>query len=83
MTNKLIVQTVIAAVAFIMIGVAMAFAPEILTGFDAIRTDPSTGNYTALSTVVLFGPTMIILGFIIAIAIVGFMGIKGVGAGGG
>ncbi len=83
MSSKIITQVVIAAVAFIMIGVAMAFAPEILTGFDAIRTDPSTGNYTALSTVVLFGPTMIILGFIIAIAIVGFMGIRGVSSGRG
>ncbi len=79
MTGSLITQIVIAAVAFIMIGVAMAFAPEILTGFEAIRTDPSTGNYTALSTVILFGPTMIILGFIIAVALVGFMGIKAIG----
>ena len=81
MTTKLIGQTVIAAVAFILIGIAMSFAPVILEGFETIRTDPSTGNYTALDTVILFGPTMIILGFIIAIAIVGFMGIKAVGRG--
>lgn len=81
MSNKLIIQTVIAAVAFIMIGIAMSFAPTILTGFESLRTDPSVGNYTALNTVILFGPTMIILGFIISIAIVGFMGIKAVGTG--
>ena len=79
MTGGLIKSVVIAAVAFIMIGIAMSFAPQILTGFESIRTDPSVGNYTALSTVVTFGPTLIILGFIIAVAIVGFMGIKAFG----
>jgi len=79
LSSKLITQVVIAAVAFIMIGVAMNFSPEILSGFEALRTDASIGNYTALDTVVQFGPTMIILGFIIAVALVGFMGIKAVG----
>ena len=73
--EKILIHTVlIAAIAFILIGMTMQFAPEILTGFDSIRTDPSTGNYTALDTVVQFGPTMVILGFIIAVGVIGFMG---------
>ena len=80
MTHKLIGQTVIAAVTFILIGIALGFFPNLLTGFEALRTDVSTGNYTALETVILFGPTIVLLGFIIAIAIIGFMGIKTIGA---
>lgn len=79
MTSSLLKSVIIAAVCFILIGIAMSFAPQILTGFETIRTDSSAGNYTALTTVVQFGPTMIILGFIISVAIIGFMGIKAFG----
>lgn len=79
MTSSLLKSVIIAAVCFILIGIAMSFAPQILTGFETIRTDASAGNYTALTTVVQFGPTMIILGFIISVAIIGFMGIKAFG----
>jgi len=79
MTSSLLKSVIVAAVCFILIGIAMSFAPQILTGFEALRTDPSAGNYTALTTVVQFGPTMIVLGFIISVAIIGFMGIKAFG----
>ena len=79
MTSSLLKSVIVAAVCFILIGIAMSFAPQILTGFETLRTDPSAGNYTALTTVVQFGPTMIVLGFIISVAIIGFMGIKAFG----
>ena len=79
MTASLLKSVIVAAVCFILIGIAMSFAPQILTGFETLRTDPSAGNYTALTTVVQFGPTMIVLGFIISVAIIGFMGIKAFG----
>jgi len=79
MTSSLLKSVIVAAVCFILIGIAMSFAPQILTGFESLRTDPSAGNYTALTTVVQFGPTMIVLGFIISVAIIGFMGIKAFG----
>ena len=81
MTSSLLKSVIIAAVCFILIGIAMSFAPQILDGFETLRTDASVGNYTALETVVEFGPTMIILGFIISVAIIGFMGIKAFGKG--
>lgn len=36
----------------------------------------SVARYTGLNTVIQFGPTMIILGFVIAVGVVGFMGLK-------
>ena len=82
MTSSLLKSVIVAAVCFILIGIAMSFAPQILTGFETIRTNPSAGNYTALTTVIQFGPTMIILGFIISVALVGFMGIRAIGSSG-
>ena len=74
--TKLIVQIIIGAVAFILIGIAMNFGPDMLGGFESMRTDASVGNYTGLTTVIGFGPTAILLGFIIMVGVAGFMGIR-------
>lgn len=159
MNRTVLVSVIIAAICFIVIGVAMNFGPDMLSGFEATReatkdyteieasvatttsgdnvsanitldypvyldstgrvtsissnitekqygptantviatalkvsglTESSTrtltivydyrmpGYYTAFSTVVEFGPVVILLGFIIVVAIVGFMGIKAI-----
>lgn len=79
MTTSLIKQIIIGAVAFIIIGIAMNFGPDMLSGFEAMRTADNVTEYTGLSTVIGFGPTMILLGFIVLVGISGFMGIKLVG----
>jgi ABC-type antimicrobial peptide transport system permease subunit len=76
MNRGLIVAVVIAAVAFILVGIAMNFGPTMLEGFEAMRTAGNVSQYTGLSTVVAFGPTMIVLGFIIMVGVAGFLGIK-------
>lgn len=76
-TSSLISVIVVMAIALIVVGIGVAIGgPTMLTGFEAMRTDASIGNYTSLSTIVTSGPTLILLGFIIAIAVVGFLGIK-------
>lgn len=80
MNKQLIVGVVIAAVAFILIGIAMAFGPTMLEGFEDMRTADNVAQYTGLSDVIEFGPTMILLGFIISVGLGGFMGIAIAGA---
>lgn len=81
MDKQLIVGVVIAAVAFILIGIAMAFGPTMLEGFEAMRTADNVSEYTGLADTIEFGPTMILLGFIISVGLGGFMGIAIAGVG--
>ncbi len=76
MNNSLIKQIIIGAVAFIVIGVAIGFGPTMLEGFESMRTATNVSQYTGLSSVVEFGPTIVLLGFIIMVGIAGFLGIK-------
>lgn len=75
MNKVLITGVIFACIAFILLGIAMNFAPEMLAGFEATRIAPNVSEYTALDTVISFGPTIILLGFIIAVGVGGFMGI--------
>ncbi len=76
-TSSLISVIVVMAIALIVVGIGIAIGgPTMLTGFETMRTNAAIGNYTSLSTIVTSGPTLILLGFIIAIAVVGFLGIK-------
>ena len=77
MNKQVIVGVVIAGVAFIIIGIAMAFGPTMLEGFEDMRTASNVSEYTALSDVIEAGPTLILLGFIISVGIGGFMGSHG------
>ncbi len=81
MTTTLVTQIIIGAIAFILIGVAIGFGPTMLTGFESMRTANNVSSYTGLTSVIQFGPTAILLGFIIMIGIVGFLGIKMAGKG--
>lgn len=76
MGTTLIKQIVIGGVSFIIIGVAIAFGPTMLEGFESMRTATNVSEYTGLGSVVEFGPTIILLGFIILVGITGFLGIK-------
>lgn len=75
--TALITLVIIAAVAFVILGIGLSIGgPTMLAGFEDMRTDPSAGNYTSFVTIVQAGPTLILLGLLIAVAIVGFLGIK-------
>ena len=79
MNSNLVKQIIIGAIAFIVIGVAMGFGPTMLAGFESMRVADNVSEYTGLDTVIEFGPVAILLGFIIMVGIVGFMGIRMVG----
>ena len=81
MSNQVIVGVVLAAVCFIIVGIAMAFGPTMLEGFESMRTADNVSEYTALTDVIEAGPTLILLGFIISVGIGGFLGIAIAGAG--
>lgn len=83
MTTTLVTQIIIGAIAFILIGVAVGFGPTMLTGFESMRTANNVSSYTGLTSVIGFGPTAILLGFIIMVGVVGFLGIKMAGGKGG
>lgn len=82
MNKELITGVVVAAVAFLLLGIAMNFGPTMLEGFESMRTAANVSEYTALEDVVESGPSLILLGFIITVAIGGFMGIALAGYGG-
>lgn len=79
LTTTLITQVIIGAISFILIGVAIGFGPTMLSGFESMRTAANVSSYTGLTSVIGFGPTAILLGFIIMVGVVGFLGIKMVG----
>ena len=76
MTASLVKQVIIGGIAFIVIGLALAFGPSMLTGFESMRTAANVSQYTGLTTTVQMGPTLILLGFIIMVGVTGFMGIR-------
>jgi len=81
MSKQVLVGVVIAAVCFILVGIAMQFGPPMLEGFEAMRTATNVSEYTSLDTVISAGPTLILLGFIMAVGLGGFMGIAVAGIG--
>lgn len=73
--GTLLVGIVIAAVCFIMLGIALRFGPTMLSGFEEMRTADNVSEYIGLEESISFGPTLILLGFEIAVGLGGFMGI--------
>lgn len=64
-------------VAFVLLGIAfLVGGPTMMQGFDAMVNATNASQFTAFQTIAKFGPALIVLGIIIAIAFVGFMGIK-------
>lgn len=67
---------VIAGVGFILISIAVSFAPNMLTAFDSARTATNASSFTGWVTVTQFGPTLILLGFVVYVGVYMYMGIK-------
>lgn len=77
MRGSVITTVILMVIAFIMIGVGLSIGgPLMLTGFDTMINATNASTFTGFTTTAKAGPTLIILGFIIAIAVVGFLGIK-------
>lgn len=78
MVNRGILSAIIIiAIAFIFVGIGLTVGgPTMVSGFDAVINATNASSMTALQTIGKFGPGLILLGFIVTVAIVGFMGIK-------
>jgi hypothetical protein len=78
MLNSGIVKgLIIAMIAFIFVGIGLLVGgPTMMQGFDATVNATNASQFTALQTVGKFGPTIIILGFIIMVGVGAFLGIK-------
>lgn len=79
--GTLLTGIIIAAICFILLGIALRFGPTMLEGFESMRTADNVSEYIGLEETIGFGPTMILLGFIIAVGLGGFMGIGLAGLG--
>lgn len=71
---------VIMGVAFIIVGLAIRFLPAMITSFGtaytAANTTENIAAFPGLTDVLGFGPVGIVLGFICAVAFVGFLGLR-------
>jgi len=65
-------------IAMIMAGVGAYFIPILISGFDAARTASNISEFTLALTIIQLGPGIIILGYVVAVGVVGFLGIKGI-----
>ena len=63
-------------IAMLIAAVGAYFINPLISGFDDARTHSNISSFTALSTVVQIGPTLIVLGYVVAVGVVGFLGIK-------
>jgi len=65
------------ALALIIVGVGVAVGgPIMMEGFDATINATNASTFTGLQSTAKAGPTLIILGIIIGVAVVGFLGIQ-------
>lgn len=65
----------------VFIGVGAYFIPVMLEGFTEALSADNVSSFTGLESVIKLGPTLVVLGFIIGGAVVGFLGIKGIAGG--
>lgn len=76
-TNTVVKGLIIAMIAFIFVGIGLLVGgPTMLQGFDETIHATNASTFTAFQTVGKFGPTIILLGFIIMVGVGAFMGIK-------
>lgn len=75
--NNVIKGLVIAMIAFIFVGIGLTVGgPTMVSGFDSIINATNASTMTALGTIGKFGPGLILLGFIVMVGVVAFLGIK-------
>ncbi len=68
---------IIAMIAFIFVGIGLTVGgPTMVSGFDSIINATNASSMTALQTIGKFGPGLILLGFIVMVGVVAFLGIK-------
>lgn len=72
-----IANIMLLGIGMIFMGIGAFFIPVMIEGFEEARTAANVSQYTGLSSIIEIGPTIIVLGFIVAGGVVGFMGIKG------
>ncbi len=69
-------------IAMIMATIGAYFIGPLVTAFLNAYNTPNVGNLIAAQTVIGIGPTLIILGYVVAVGVVGFLGIKSISRGG-
>lgn len=75
--NNIVKGLVIAMIAFIFVGIGLTVGgPTMVSGFDSIINATNASTMTALQTIGKFGPGLILLGFIVMVGVVAFLGIK-------
>ncbi len=75
--NNVVKGLVIAMIAFIFVGIGLTVGgPTMVQGFDSIINATNASTMTALGTIGKFGPGLILLGFIVMVGVVAFLGIK-------
>lgn len=79
--NVSIAGIILLGISFALVGLGMKFAPTMITGFSdaytaATSADPNGTKFVMLTDAIGFGPGLVILGFIIAVAITGYLGVK-------
>lgn len=75
--NSIVKGLVIAMIAFIFVGIGLTVGgPTMVSGFDSIINATNASSMTALQTIGKFGPGLILLGFIVMVGVVAFLGIK-------
>lgn len=72
---------ILLGVAFVFIGLGIRFSPGMIQGFSAAYTaatsaDPNGTIFVGLTDAISFGPGLIIIGFVIAVGVVGFLGVR-------
>jgi hypothetical protein len=66
------------AIGMVFMGIGAYFVPTMLGGFSAALADENIADFTGLENILKLAPTLIVLGFVVAGGIVGFLGIKGI-----
>ncbi len=75
--NSVVKGLVIAMIAFIFVGIGLTVGgPTMVSGFDSIINATNASSMTALGTIGKFGPGLILLGFIVMVGVVAFLGIR-------
>ena len=65
----------------IMAGVGAYFIPILIQGFESARVSDNISHFTLATTIIQLGPGIIILGYVVAVGVVGFLGVKGISKG--
>lgn len=75
--GKIVKVSLSVGIGFLLLGLMLSIgAGPFLDGWTALRSNGNASLYTGFVTVASAGPTLIVLGIILTVAIGGYMGIK-------